>query len=73
MVKVACYGEMHSTVGNFFAKVLFISECFCEILVYNLGSNSYGGSLHMVALLSATSSFYAFRLLLDFSNSILHS
>ena len=24
MVKVACYGEMHSTVNNFFAKFLFI-------------------------------------------------
>ena len=32
MVKVACYGEMHSTVDNFFAKVLFIFELVCEIL-----------------------------------------
>ena len=32
MVKVACYGEMHSTVDNFFAKVLFIFELACEIL-----------------------------------------
>ena len=32
MVKVACYGEMHSTVDNFFAKFLFIFELVCEIL-----------------------------------------
>ena len=51
MVKVACYGEMHSTVGNFFAKVLFISECFCEILVYNLGSNSYEGDIWLLFFL----------------------
>ena len=43
MVKVACYGEMHSTVDNFFAKFLFIFELVCEILflILTLGSNSF--------------------------------
>ena len=37
MVKVACYGEMHSTVDNFFAKVLFIFELVCEIKAIETG------------------------------------